>query len=130
MAMQLSPWPALARPSGNGSTVRAAQADFSVYPDGGSTRLSCRGELDLAEAPRLDAILAVLEWQEVPVNVALGDVTFADSSGVRPLVDAAHRRADLNLPPLRLEGASRPVCRVFGLLGIALQEVFDPAGLA
>jgi anti-anti-sigma factor len=56
--------------------------------------LSVVGDLDLATAPRLGAVLTRLQLARRPLVVDLDSVGFADSHGLAPLVDAGERWRD------------------------------------
>ena len=53
------------------------------------------------------------------LHVAMADVTFLDTSGVRPLVEASRRRRRPRWPPLLIVGISRPAKRLLTLSGSA-----------
>jgi anti-sigma B factor antagonist len=57
--------------------------------EGGATRLTLRGELDLATAARLEQALA---QSGEDVLLDLRGLTFMDSTGVRVLLEVAERR--------------------------------------
>jgi anti-sigma B factor antagonist len=83
----------------------------------GRTTLTLGGELDLACAVRLDRALRRLDKVPGRVEVDLGAVTFADSHGVRPLLDASRRRRDGGVRALRLASVSPAVRWVLDLVG-------------
>jgi anti-anti-sigma factor len=70
-------------------------AEFSIVTDddGGHLLVSVHGELDLATAPELEAVLFGALERGGRVLVDLRDLAFMDSSGVRAIV-AAHTRAE------------------------------------
>jgi anti-anti-sigma factor len=70
-------------------------AEFSIVTDddGGRLLVSVRGELDLATAPQLEAVLFPALERGGRVLVDLRELAFMDSSGVRAIV-AAHTRAN------------------------------------
>jgi anti-sigma B factor antagonist len=70
--------------------------DLTVAREGGSTRVSLRGELDLATAPRLEHALAEAGDR---VLLDLRGLTFMDSTGVRVLLEAAERGGGLRIVP-------------------------------
>jgi anti-sigma B factor antagonist len=84
--------------------------------EGGVLRVAVRGELDLATAGRLEAVLAGAE--ERAVRVDLRGLAFMDSTGVRTLLqaaeDAARAGTDLRfrLPP---DGEVNMVLRETGI---------------
>jgi anti-anti-sigma factor len=87
-------------------------------------RLSVAGELDLSTGDRLAGALRRLD-RAVPSVVDLTGVTFADSTGLKPLVEAVRRHETTS--PLAVAGLSGPVRRVFDLLDVACEPVIDVA---
>jgi anti-sigma B factor antagonist len=71
------------------------------------------GELDLASA---DEVCAALEEYPGPVVLDLGEVTFLDSSGLRPLLVARRQAAQTSrsLPIAQVSGAARRVIELSG----------------
>jgi anti-sigma B factor antagonist len=68
-----------------------ADLDFAIdsaAEDGGGTRLTLSGELDLGSAPRLESALATAA---PPIVLDLRGLKFMDSTGVRVLLEAAER---------------------------------------
>ena len=88
----------------------------------GLTTLSLSGELDLACSARLDRALRRLDRSPGTVDVDLAAVTFADSHGVQPLLDAAERRRVGGIPALRLVDVSPAVTWLLDLLGSPLGD--------
>ena len=75
------------------------------------------GELDLATAPQLRAILQELRQQKASVLIDLKDLTFLDSTGLRLIWDAdAAARADGM--DLTLTVGQPDVMRVFEVTGL------------
>ena len=98
-------------------------------PDAATWLVTVSGELDLATAPRLEAIFEALEPAPSDrVVVDLAAVTFLDSSGIRALVRAKRRLDDLRAA-LVVDGASpsaRQVLEIAGVLDL-LSDGSDPA---
>lgn len=84
-----------------------------------AVHLRLAGELDVAAAPGLTGTLEDLDrMPPMTLHVDLAQVTFLDTIGVRPLVDAARRRRDHDRPPLLIDGISRPAKRLLKLAGL------------
>lgn len=80
-------------------------------------RVALRGELDIATAPKVEAVVEVLEKHDPKVVVLdLADLRFIDSSGTRALLTAAERARERWA--LRVENPPPPVVRVLELLGV------------
>jgi anti-anti-sigma factor len=76
-----------------------------------SAQVRVTGEIDLAavaDFTRLMESLDLLAYMSVEVD--LSEVTFLDSSGVNPLVEASRRRQLAQLPPI-LIGVCSPAAR-------------------
>jgi anti-sigma B factor antagonist len=103
-------------------------ADFSVTEAlrGGCCVLVLEGELDMAEAPTLDAALDACP-DGLPVIVDLSSLTFLDSSGLHVLL--RDREAGRLAAVVRIPGSN--VARVLDLVDAtkALQ-VYDDVALA
>lgn len=69
-------------------------------------RVELFGEIDLLSAPDLTRLMDSLDLLGLPICVELGAVTFLDTAGIRPLVDAARRREQHRLPPILIGEAS------------------------
>ena len=81
------------------------------------------GELDLATAPELRAILQDLRQQKASVVIDLTDLTFLDSTGLRLIWDAdASARADGM--DLTLTVGQPDVMRVFEVTGLSRRLTF------
>ncbi len=93
-----------------------------VRDDHGNSRLTLRGELDLATVPRLEQALAEAGDDVV---LDLRGLTFMDSTGVRVLLEAAEGHG----PGLRMIAPERGEVRVtIEETGIApLLPLVDPA---
>jgi anti-anti-sigma factor len=90
----------------------ASEAALTVIPASDQLRLALSGDLDLATAERLTALLTWLEGTPRAVRLNLSGVSFVDSAGLAPLLDSAQRRRHAGLPPLILVDASRKVRRL------------------
>jgi anti-anti-sigma factor len=87
--------------------------------------LTVTGELDISQGARLERTLRRLEQRDLPLDVNLAAVTFADTHGLDPLFASARRRKALGRS-LSLREPSRPVTRVLTILGIANLEPLEP----
>ena len=85
--------------------------------------LQLAGDLDLASVDCLERCLREVQGT-TSLLVDLKDVRYADSSGIRLLVETA-RRMEERGSDFRIRGASPRVQRTFSLLG--LQELLDKA---
>jgi anti-anti-sigma factor len=101
-------------------TTPLLRLDMTITPAG--LRLSVAGELDLATNNRFSAALRRLDppFQAV---VDLTDVTFADSTGLEPLITAVRRHAPTG--SLTVTGFSHAVRHVLDLLEVAYQPSMD-----
>ena len=75
------------------------------------------GELDIATAPELVALLVRLRHHGHAVTVDLAEVTFMDSTGLTTLMDA-HLAAQANGWSFTVRRPSPAVTRVFELAGV------------
>src|SRR6478672_5334060 len=84
--------------------------------------LGLSGELDVAVEPQVAAALADVASAESVVVIDLRALTFIDSGGVRALIEAQRRCAELRCA-LYLVPGTAPVQRVLSLCGV--QERFE-----
>jgi anti-anti-sigma factor len=93
----------------------------------GTTRVSLRGELDIASTERLDHELQALENDAAVIVLDLREVEFIDSTGVRALI-AADERARSNGRRLVVVRGSTAVDRLLSVtqLDRRLEIVDDP----
>jgi anti-anti-sigma factor len=91
--------------------------DVDVEHGDGPAVVRPRGELDLASAPKLRAVLQDLRNKKASVRLELKELTFLDSSGLRLIweTDAAAREDGLTLT---LSAGPPQVMRVFELTGL------------
>lgn len=90
----------------------------AVARDGVALRITLAGELDIATAPHVEAVLR--EPCEDGVDrriVDLSGLTFMDSSGLR-IILSAHAAARREGPPLTLVAGPPSVQRVFEITGV------------
>jgi len=95
--------------------------------EGGGLRVTVRGELDIATAPRLEAALA--DSSAASVRVDLRGLTFMDSTGVRALLQATEdaRAAGRDLRfRMPVDGEARVVFMETGIARL-LPQVEDGA---
>jgi anti-sigma B factor antagonist len=101
----------------------------SVDEAEGRIALSLHGDVDLADAERLEeALHDAVNRGEAGVSVDLREVTFLGSTGVRLLLEAGEhaRRRGTGLSFVLGDGAAR---RVIDLLGLReVLDVRDPSG--
>jgi anti-sigma B factor antagonist len=83
----------------------------------GDRTLVVHGELDIATAPELVAMLDRLRRQGHPVTLDLAEVTFMDSTGLTTLMDA-HVQSTLDGWTFNVRRMSPAVKRVFALAGV------------
>jgi anti-sigma B factor antagonist len=83
----------------------------------GDRLLVLHGELDIATAPELVAMLHRLRRQGHAVELDLAEVTFMDSTGLTTLMDA-HLAAQSNGWSFSVRRTSSAVRRVFELAGV------------
>ncbi len=91
---------------------------------GGHACLVVAGELDLAAAPLFAAALDWIDTPNAATRVDLSRVTFADSSGVLPLVENARRHRERGVRLLVVD-AGPAVQRIFELLGVPFRPHID-----
>lgn len=99
--------------------VGFGQLAMSSEREGDIHTIALTGELDLANAPRVEDELTRVEASNaVAIIVDLSGLTFIDSTGIRLLVSAqARSRSDAGR--LTLLRGQAPVQRVFELSGVA-----------
>ena len=95
---------------------------IDVARSGRRAVLGLSGELDLSVEPQVAAALADVASAETIVVIDLRALTFIDSSGVRALIEARRRCAELRCA-LYLVPGTEPVQRVLRLCGV--QEHFE-----
>ena len=88
----------------------------------GDRLIIVHGELDIATAPRLAALLTRLRQRRHPVVLDLSEVAFMDSSGLTVLVEA-NERSRRDGWSFRIRRASARVARVAKLAGA--EELLD-----
>jgi anti-anti-sigma factor len=87
------------------------------------------GELDMATAPDLTLTLEDLDrMPTMTLHIDMANVTFLDTAGVVPLVEAARRRRDHDWPPLLIEAISRPAKRLLTMVGLGNGPQLDVDG--
>ena len=82
------------------------------------TSIALRGEIDAHSAPTLAARFESLPSGDDDIVVALAEVTFMDSSGLRVLIDL-HQRLDGSSRRLVLDSPSQPVTCLLEVAGLA-----------
>lgn len=98
---------------------------FDVTMRRSGPHLVISGELDLATAPRLTALLDILLRYPAPVAVDASRVTFADCAGIRPLLEVSRR--DPTAPRVHVVETSAAFRRPFAVLGVRCQPCIDTA---
>jgi anti-sigma B factor antagonist len=93
--------------------------------DRDGARVTVAGEIDMAAAEDLSRLLASLDRVNTAIRVDLTQVTFLDTYGAEPLIEASRRRAALGLRPLLLAGTSRQVRRLLKAAGIGGGRTID-----
>ena len=82
------------------------------------------GEIDLAACADLTRLFASLDVLAVPIQVDMSAVTFMDSYGLTPLIEATRRRT-ASRPPLLVVKQSRQVRRLLAAIGMTDAPVLD-----
>jgi anti-anti-sigma factor len=82
------------------------------------------GDIDLAARADLTRLFDSLDVLTVPIRVDMSAVTFLDSSGLAPLIEATRRRMTSH-SPLFVVKQSLPVRRLLALLGTTDNPVLD-----
>lgn len=83
--------------------------------------VSPTGELDLATAPHLEAVVALLETTDGDVVLDLGEITFMDAAGARAVLAAA----DALGGRLTLRPGQPQVRRLFAVIGLYERLPFE-----
>ena len=96
---------------------------FTISRSSGRTLVAVAGEIDLATAPELDAVLQ--DFGHHSVTVDLNDVTFIDSFGLATLMRAHDRIAHAG-GRLCVRGRRPNVRRTFQVAGLAERFDVDP----
>jgi anti-anti-sigma factor len=87
--------------------------------------VSVSGEIDYTSVPNLARLFESLDRLQAPVHVDMADVTFLDSSGMTPVVDAARHRRGLAMPPIMVERCSRVARRFIDVAGLRGDPLLD-----
>lgn len=94
----------------------------------GTASIALRGELDLASAPQLEALLQSIETDSPQrVVVDLGELAFIDSTGLRLLLQASARSGERDCEFVLRPGEDA-VQRVFDLTGARNVLRFEEEG--
>jgi anti-anti-sigma factor len=102
----------------NVPSAEAALLQWSVFGADGNVEISLAGEFDLAAAePFAEMIQDVLEKAPTEIVVEMADVSFLDSTGIRCLVGALRRAAEIECN-LVVRDPSRRVSRVLQICGV------------
>jgi anti-anti-sigma factor len=89
------------------------------------------GEVDITAAADIAQLMRSLDSYVGPVHIDLGQVTFLDTNGLEPLLEAVRRRQRLRLPAIRIDRTSPAVRRLFNAAGLDDGQVLgDSLGLA
>ena len=97
---------------------RMSTFDIGVTSNGEATRLTLRGEFDIANAPHLEReITRFVESGGSRLVVDLRDLSFIDSTGLRIVLETRQRAADRGFE-LEIVRGPRQVQRVFELTGL------------
>ena len=93
-------------------------ATHRLESPGGICVVRVSGEIDIATAPRLEAVIdEVVDLRPSSVLVELDDVSFLDSSGIRTLVVAKRRLAEIDASFV-IDGMSETVKHVLEIAGM------------
>jgi len=95
------------------------------HDEGGQVRVVVRGEVDLAEAPKLEEVLGQLDGKDIVVDLA--GLTFIDSSGIGALVRAQNAAAahECTLRTVGEHGIVRRALEVVGLFDVLHGDATD-----
>ena len=88
------------------------------------------GEIDLAAAPKLTTLLESLDGLHMTVCIDMAAVTFIDSTGLQPIVDAARRRQQRRLPQVTIGECNFVSRRLLQITGLGPGPVLDLGGWA
>lgn len=92
--------------------------DIDSASDGGATRLTLRGEFDIANAPHLEReIRRFVESGGSRLVLDLSRLSFIDSTGLRIVLETRQRALDQGFD-LEIVRGPRQVQRVFELTGL------------
>ncbi|MEU9477886.1 STAS domain-containing protein [Streptomyces sp. NPDC048191] len=105
-------------------TTHPVSASSAAPVHGRHALVVVSGELDVATAPRLQAVLRDCAERGEHISMDLGRVRFIDGAGLRPLADA-DTRARRQGRRFTIVSAARPVRRVMGLTD--LRHLVQPA---
>jgi anti-sigma B factor antagonist len=107
----------------------SAAYTIAVTVDWQSIRLDLAGDIDLAAARELTQTLERIDrMPAMALQVDMARVSFLDSTGVRPLVEAARRRRDHEQPQLLINSASLAVLRLLRAAGLGSGPALDVDG--
>ena len=100
-------------------------ASFAVssHRSGKCEVIELAGELDMASAPRLEAVLDRMLVIPDQIVVDAERLTFIDSSGLRLLL----RASQLVEGRIRLQGCSQQIARVFDIAGLSAAFTLEEA---
>ena len=90
-------------------------------------QIALSGDIDLATAASLRTLFDSLQLIHSDICVHLAAVTFIDSAGLEPLIDATRDRRHPLSPKLRIGSYSTPVLRLLKALGMDTSPVLDVA---
>ena len=88
-------------------------------------QIDLSGDIDMVAAPHIRQLFRSLEQIRSDIRVDLAKVTFMDSAGLKPLIEATRSRRDLHLGPVLIGPCSRPVLRLLDALGIDANPALD-----
>lgn len=97
--------------------------------EGSALIVAARGEIDMATAPRIEAVLRDGEGEVETVVLDLREVTFLDTSGIR-LIVSEQKRAREHGHRFAVVRGPRSVERIFAIAGLDEEPgllVDDPA---
>lgn len=112
-------------------TDRFPAATFSAMacPEGDTVCIAAAGEIDMATAPHLNAVLLAAIEQPIPprdVRIDLAEVTFMDASGVGVLL-SGREAARCRGVGFAVQNPHGVVLRVFEILGLTGTLSLTPA---
>ena len=103
--------------------AKAYSIDLTLRRD--RVQIVLSGDIDLAAAASLRTLFDSLHLIHSDIGVHLAAVTFMDSAGLAPLIDATRDRRHRLAPTLHIGSYSTPVLRLFKALGMDPGPVLD-----
>ena len=115
------------------SLMSRAQRTSATYTLGltftrDGARVEIGGDIDLLAADDLAKLMESLNWLDLTIHVDLAAVTFIDSTGLTPIVEAAQRRQQHRLPTVTVDQCSHVARRLLQVTRLGGNPHLDLAG--